>query len=384
VKTIGDVAQARLRNERLIGARFAKPADAVRWLGAVQSQDYAGAKWAVGLRVENCVDDDIERAFRDGLILRTHVLRPTWHFVVPEDIRWLLALTGPRVRAAMAYYDRKLDLTDRLIGRSNDLIARALAGGNHRTREELAGILARAGIEAAGQRLGHLMLRAELDAVVCSGPRRGKQFTYALLEERAPAAKVLSRDQALAELAARYFTSHGPALPQDFAWWSGLTVSDARRGIELAGQRVAPVAIEGRTYWHGVALPATATSPVKPTRHVVHLLPNYDEYLIAYKDRSAATDRAVLPSSPGSRDEVFANHLVIVDGRLIGGWRRLVEKTTVVVETRLLAPLRGPERQSLAAAAERLAAFLGQPVRVRPARAPATGRSSSTSRVRAT
>jgi winged helix DNA-binding protein len=362
---MADIAQARLRNQRLVGTGWAAPADAVRWLCAVQSQDYGGAKWAVGLRVRGCVNDDVERAFRDGQILRTHVLRPTWHFVVPEDIRWMLALTAPRVRAFMAYYDRKLELTERLYGRTNQLIVNALEGRNHLTREELAGALTRAGIEASGQRLGHILMRAELDALICSGPRRGKQFTYALLEERAPAAKVLAHDQALAELAARYFTSHGPALPQDFAWWAGLTVTDGRRGIELAGRRLASVAVEGRAYWQGAALSATARSSAKPERDVVHLLPNFDEYLIAYKDRAAATDRAVLPSQPGSRDEVFANHLIIFDGRLIGGWRRLVEKKTIIIETRLLAALSRPQRPALAAAAERLGAFLRQPVRVR-------------------
>jgi hypothetical protein len=367
VETIADIAQARLRNQRLVGTGFAAPAAAVRWLCAVQSQDYGGARWAVGLRVRGCVDDEVERAFRDGKILRTHVLRPTWHFVVPEDIRWMLALTAPRLRASMAYYDRKLDLTERLYGRTNELIVEALAGRNHRTREELADVLAPAGIEATGQRLGHILMRAELDALICSGPRRGKQFTYALLDERAPAAKVLAHDEALAELATRYFTSHGPALPQDFAWWSGLTVADARRGIELAGRRLASVAIEGRAYWHGVALPANARSSPKAERNLVHLLPNFDEYLIAYKDRRAATDRTVLPSQPGSRDEVFASHLIIFDGRLIGGWRRLLEKKAVIVETRLLAALSRPQRPALAAAAERLGAFLRQPVRVRPA-----------------
>lgn len=277
MNTIGDVAQARLRNERLVGPGFDKPADVVRWLGAVQSQDYAGAKWAVGLRVKECVDDDVEGALRDGRILRTHVLRPTWHFVVPEDIRWMLALTTPRVRAAMAHNDRKLGLTDRLCGRSNDLIAKALAGGNYLTREELAAVLARSNIEAAGPRLGHFMLRAELDAVICSGPRRGKQFTYALLDERAPAARPYARDEALAELAARYFDSHGPALPLDFAWWSGLTVTDARRGIELAGRRVTPVILDGRTYWHGTGESSTSALSTKPERNVIHLLPNYDE-----------------------------------------------------------------------------------------------------------
>lgn len=365
-----DIAQARLRAQRLRGGGFARPADAVRALGAVQAQDYAGAKWALGLRVRGARESGVERALGDGHILRTHVLRPTWHLVLPEDLRWMLALTGPRIRAAMASYDRKLELTGRVYGRANALIARALEGGQHHTREELAEVLGRAGIEAVGQRLGHVMMRAELDAVVCSGPRRGNRFTYALVDERAPRerARELSRDEALGELAARYFTGHGPALPQDFAWWSGLTITDARRGIALAGERLASLTVEGRQYWQGSGSPRRSVAPAADAAPEIHLLPNYDEYLIAYKDRSAVTERTMLPFSPGARDEIFANHLVILNGRLIGGWRRLLEKNTVIVETRLLVRLNPAQRQALAQAAARLEAFLGQPVQVRVAR----------------
>jgi len=365
VNTLRDIARARLSNQRLIGAGFARPEEVVRWLGAVQAQDYAGAKWAVGQRVQGCADDDVEQAFRDGRILRTHVMRPTWHFVMPADIRWMLALTAPRVRAAMAYYDRKLELTDRLCGRSYSVMAKALAGGNHLTREELAVVLERAGIQAAGQRLGNLMLRAELDAVICSGPRRGKQFTYALLDERAPAARPLARDEALAELTSRYFSSHGPALPQDFAWWSGLTVADARRGIELAGRRLAPATVAGRTYWHAPAAP-----PPRRRGKPVHLLPNYDEYLIAYKERSAVSERDPFRDF-GRGDNLFANHFVLVDGRLVGGWRRLFEKKTAIVELRLPVALGAVERKALKAAADRFGAFLDLPARVRSAETPA-------------
>ena len=181
-----DVARARLHSQRLVGAPLATPEEVVGWLGAVQAQDYAGAKWAVAQRAAGCSDADVEQACRDGRILRTHVLRPTWHFVLPDDMRWMLALTAPRVRAAMAYYDRKLGLDEAVFRRTQALLAKALVGGQARTREELARTLAAAGIEASGQRLGHIMMRAELDALVVSGPRRGKQFTYALLDERAP------------------------------------------------------------------------------------------------------------------------------------------------------------------------------------------------------
>ena len=246
-----DVAIQRLRNQRLVGRPFATPEEVVGWLGAVQAQDYAGAKWAIGQRSRAGTDADVERACADGRILRTHVLRPTWHFVLPDDVRWMLALTAPRVRAAMAYYDRKLALDGAAFRRSQAVLQKALAGRQGAdARGAGGGRSAAAGIEASGQRLGHIMMRAELDALITSGPRRGKQSTYALLDERAPGGRTLARDEALAELAGRYFASHGPALPQDFAWWSGLTVGDARRGIESASPRLASATVDGKTYWH--------------------------------------------------------------------------------------------------------------------------------------
>jgi hypothetical protein len=363
-----DLAGERLRSQRLVGAPFATPEEVVGWLGVVQAQDYAGAKWAVAQRTRACTDDDVEEACNDGRILRTHVLRPTWHLVLPADIRWMLALSAPRIKAAMAFYDRKLGLTDAVCASSAAALTRALRGGNHLTRGELARVLAGAGIPAAGQRLGHLMMRAEIDAVICSGARRGKQATYALLDERAPPAKARPRDDALAELARRYFTSHGPALAHDFAWWSGLTVADARRAIDLAGARLREVTVGGKRYWRGTAAPAGARRPA------VHLLPNYDELFVAYGDRSASIDKARLKNI-GSWTLVFANNLVAVDGRVAGGWRRLFEKKGVVVETALRRPLDAGERAGLRAAAGRLEAFLGIPVVLRPSRSGKLSRS---------
>jgi len=364
-----DLARERLRSQRLVGAAFAKPEEVVGWLGAVQAQDYAGAKWAVAQRTKAGSDEAVEQACSNGRILRTHVLRPTWHFVLPADIRWMLALSAARIRAAMAFYDRRLGLTDAVCGRSAAALAKALRGGNHLTRTELARVLAAAGIPAAGQRLGHLMVRAEIDAVICSGARRGKQFTYALLDERAPAAPPRGRDDALTELAHRYFTSHGPALANDFAWWSGLTVADARHAIELARPRLREVTVGGKRYWRGVS------SSVAPARRpVVHLLPNYDELVVAYGDRSASIDEARLKNI-GSWAMVIANNLVAVDGRAVGGWRRVVEKKAVVVETLLRRPLDVAEQAGLRAAAERLEGFLGLPVKLRAARNGKIGRS---------
>ncbi len=354
-----DVAALRLRNQHLVGAPLARPEDVVHRLGAVQAQDYVGAKWALAQRARTKTDSAIEEAMASGRIIRTHVMRPTWHFVLPADVRWMQMLTSPRVRAAMAHYDRKLELDDRTFGRSNDALVRALEGGRHRTREELARALGVARIAASGQRLGHLMMRAELDALICSGTRRGKQFTYALLAERCPPSPTLSRDEALAELCLRYFVGHGPASLQDFAWWSGLTVSDAKNGVALCRGRLAERVVDGKRYWLDPS--RTRVSFEKP---IVHLLPNYDEYLIAYKDRARAFDPKVLKGVT-MRGTVLSNHIVVLNGKVIGGWRRTLAKGVPVIEGRLLVDLRSAETRALRAAVDGYSRFLGIPARWR-------------------
>ena len=222
----------RLRNQRLTGTTFRRADQVVSWLGAVQAQDYAGAQWGVALRARGLTVAAIDRAFDAGEILRTHVLRPTWHLVTPADLRWMLALTGPRLRRLLATYDRRLEIDARLLTRVRRIVESALEGGRFLTRDALAEALrARGRITAAGQRLAHLVMYLEADAVICSGPRQGKQFTYALVAERTPGGATLSRDDALSELARRYFQSHGPATVHDFSWWSGLTMRDARTAV---------------------------------------------------------------------------------------------------------------------------------------------------------
>src|SRR6266566_3167547 len=281
-----DIAHRRLHNQLISRQTFEKPSDVVQWLGAVQAQDFAGAKWALGLRIEGATDESIEQAFADGTILRTHVMRPTWHFVAPADIRWMLMLTAPRVNAANAYYYRRLELDDAIFTRSNAALVKALQGGKQLTRPELVSVLRRAGIAADDLlRFAHIIMHAELDGIICSGARRGKQFTYALLEERAPQARTLERDEALAELTRRYFTSHGPATLEDFVWWSGLTVSDATNGLAMVKTHFIQETIDGKTYWF---------AEMKQKNHSqqnVFLLPSYDEFTVGYKDRSAVLDR---------------------------------------------------------------------------------------------
>ena len=338
-----EILHQRLANQRLTRSSLRTPAGVVTWLGAVQSQDYAAAKWAVGLRGAGLTDAAIERAFDDGAILRTHVLRPTWHFVVPADIRWMLSLTAPRVNGLAASAYRKLELDDRIFSRSRSALTGAL-GGAQLTRAELKAVLERARIPCDSLRLGFLLMRAELDQVICSGARRGRHATYALFDERVPSGTSISREEALARLATRYFASHGPATLHDFAWWSGLTIRDARAGTAAVSGALDHEVIGDATYWH---TPARQPPPAGATS--VHLLPNFDEYLVAYRDRRFVTTAPV-------RD-ALANSL-IVGGRCAGTWRRTLKGGSVAIDVLAHTSLPAAGRKAIAVAAERYGAFL--------------------------
>lgn len=351
-----DIAHKRLHNQRLAGTRFEKPEEVVRWFGAVQAQDYPAAKWALGLRLQGAVDADVEQAFVGGRILRTHVMRPTWHFVLPADIRWLLALTGPRVNAFLVSNYGRFELDDALFARSHDLLAKALEGGKQLTRPELGAVLQQAGIDTRDPlRLSHIMMRAELDGVVCSGANRGKQLTYALLDERAPQARTLERDEALSELTLRYFTSHGPALVKDFVWWSGLRTGDVKAGIEMVKSRLMHETVDGQTYWFAETAPF-AGNP-SPT---AYLLPNFDEYGVAYRDRSALVHPASEKQDP--RDSLYLANLIVIDGKAVGSWKRTFSKGAVVITTQTFTRLTEAQTDAITAAANQYGAFLGMPV----------------------
>lgn len=322
----------------------------------MQSQDYGGAKWAIGQRLARSSDADIDDAFDAGKLLRTHVLRPTWHFVAPADVRWLLELTSPRVRAFSAPYFHKHGLDAAALKRSRRVLERQLAG-TQRTREELSVALAEASLPVKGEALSYQMIAAELDGLVVSGARRGKQHTYALLEERVSPTSRRTREEALAELALRYLKSHGPALPQDLAWWSGLTIADAKRGIAAVEAELEAADVDGKTYYFKRARKTALEVPA------VHLLPNYDEQLIAYRFRGNAVDAGV-SARVGPGDGIFDGHLLLIDGLLVGGWRRELGKASVEVSVSLLRKLRPSEKDALRAAAERYAGFVGRELRL--------------------
>jgi len=298
-----DIILQRLHAQQLAKPTYKEAGEVVSWLIAMQAQEYAHAKWAIHLRSDALTEKAIEQSFNEGIYLRTHLMRPTWHFVHRQDIRWLLQLTAPRVHAANAYYYKQLELDAKLFSRSNKVLEKALQGGKHLQRTALAKALKDAKIIASGPRLGYIMMFAELEGLICSGPREGKQFTYALLEERVPAVKALSREEALAQFVQRYFTTRGPATLQDFAYWSGLTIKDAREG---AAALPAAFVKEGDLIY----LPATlAKDKIQRT----FIMPDYDEYGMSYKDRHDIFNK-------GAR--TFYSHMIIVDGKIAGTWKK--------------------------------------------------------------
>jgi hypothetical protein len=357
-----ELVQRRLHNQRIASTKFKTPGQLVSWLGAIQAQDYAGSKWSLGLRLPGTTDADIEQAIADKTVIRTWPMRGTLHFVAPADIRWMLALLTPRIVAATKLRQQQLELDDATFARSKELFAKALQGGKQLTRDEMYEVLERAGISAAGQRGYHILSRTAQDGLICFGPVRGKQQTFALLDDWAPSTRELARDEALAELARRYFTSHGPATLQDFVWWSGLKVSDARAGLEMAASQLAQESLDGTVYWMTRDLPAL--TPVSPT---AYLLPGFDEYMLGYTDRSAAIEpvhaQKLVPSNG-----MFSSTLVI-DGLVAGTWKRTLKKKALVLTISPFAPLSQARKRAVAAAAEPYGRFMGVPVELHVAAA---------------
>ena len=348
-----DIARQRFFNQHIARTDFDKPEEVVAWLGAMQGQEYAMAKWGIAQRMKETTEAAIEQAFIDGDILRTHLLRPTWHFVTPADIRWVLALTAPRVHTVSGHMYRKLEMDNAFFKRSNAALTKALQGGKQLTRVELASALEQAGIVAKGEfRMGYIMMRAELDGIVCNGARRGKQSTYALLDERVPPVRPLERDEALVELVRRYFTSRGPATMKDFMTWSGLTMADVKKGIEMLKPKLEHEVVDGQSYWF-----RELVSPKMKPSKTAHLLPIYDEYVMGYKDRTAILGE--MAKEKFEADSIAFDNIIVIDAMLVGSWRRTLSKREVLVETNFNMPLTKNEQQAVAAAVEQYGKFLG-------------------------
>ena len=349
--TPAQLVQRRLRSQRLAATTFTDPANVVRWLGAVQAQDYLGALWAVGLRTRGATEQSVEQAIARGDFVRTWPMRGTLHFVAAADVRWMLSLLAARVVAASAARLAKdFGLDARAVGRAGEVASRALEGGRRLTRDALYRTWDRARISTAGGRGLHLVGRLAQGGVICLGPREGKQQTVVLLDEWVPPAPSPSRDEALAQLALRYVASHGPATTQDLAWWSGLTVADATRAIDFVRGDIESDQIEGRTYW----LPRHDTAVRAASR--AFLLPAFDELTVAYRDRSHLVSDEHARRAEGMG---LLSPALVVSGRVVGHWARTLGKGRVGFTWKPFGPLRPSARRSVGVAARRYAAFLG-------------------------
>jgi hypothetical protein len=342
----------RLANQQLASPRFTETAELVRWMGAVQAQDAPGGAWAIGLRLRGGTLAAVEEAIAARAIVRTWPMRRTLHYVAAEDARWMLRLLTPRLLPGNAGRYRQLELEPRDFTRARTVLERALRDGVRLTRERVYEALRRGGVSPAGQRGIHLVAHLAQEGLLCFGPREGKQQTLVLLEDWIPTAGRPSREEALARLATTYFRSHGPATLADFAWWSGLLVKDAQAAIREAGAALVAESVGGRATWTG-----TARVPRATKRAMAALLPPWDEYLVAYKDRAAA-----LGHLTPARTMVIGNALVIIDGRVVGSWRRTLSTKGARVTLDLWTAVNPKERRGLDQAAERYGRFLGTSV----------------------
>jgi hypothetical protein len=354
-----DLSQRRLRNQYINGSRLEEPAEVVRALCAVQAQDYYSALWAIGLRLRRVREATIEEAIIERRIVRTWPMRGTLHFVAAEDVRWLIGLLAPRtLRRNAARLRRDFGIDHPLISRASKVVKVALSGGCALTRAALYEQLEAQGIETGQQRGMHILWWLAHEALICCGPRAGKQHTFVLLDEWIPPGRSsVTREEALALLARRYFAHHGPATRADFVWWSGLAVADANAAIEGARSQLSAEE-DGKTiWWSGAGAPGRATRGAS-----CHLLPVYDEYTVGYADRSAALG-AVHSKRVAAGHGIFRAPIVI-DGSIVGSWTREIDKSRVDIRVVPLSRFDREQLRSIDEAAERYGSFLGLAAKV--------------------
>jgi hypothetical protein len=317
-----EIAHQRLRNQTIGQNSFAHPTEVVQWLGAVQAQDYLASLWAIGLRLEGATESSIELSISDRTIVRTWIMRGTIHFVPAEDVNWMLKLLTPRVIAGSVSRYRQLELDEAIFTNSAKVLTKTLEGGQRVMRKDLFASLQTAGISTEGQRGIHILSHWAQKGLICLGSRQGKQPTFALLDEWVTNPRDPEHDEALTLLAQRYFSSHGPATLQDFAWWSGLTVKEATRGVELAGHLLAKVVVGDQTYW------TNPTAPKLPTSNA-QLLPWFDEFLVAYKDRGAVLNPEYVKRVNAGGG--LLNPIIVIDSQVVGTWKRTLNVKAVAV-----------------------------------------------------
>lgn len=351
------ISSLRLFNQQIAAPQFKTAKELVGWMGAMQAQDFPMSKWAVGLRLLHSTETEIEAAFNRGEILRTHLMRPTWHLVSPDDIYWMLELTAPQIKSLNKSRNRELELTETVLKKSREIIQLLLEGNRAMTREELGAHLNQAGIKTNENRLSHILMEAEISGLICSGPIRQKKHTHMLLEERVPKKQHLPKEESLALLARKYFASHSPATLPDFVWWSGLPVSDARKAVEMIKSEFISATIGSETYWFSEAVLQPNILPDS-----VYLLPAFDEYLISYKNRNAVI-AADHHKKAISNNGIF-RPTIVVNGQISGLWKRTFQKENVLVELDHFRPHDKGEVNLVVQAAEKYGNFMGRIIKL--------------------
>jgi hypothetical protein len=353
--TMRHIICCRLANQHIYSPRCASADAVVSSLGAMQAQDYSAVLWAIALRLPASTESDIRQAIVDRKIVRTWPMRGTLHFVAAADVRWMLALLTPRIIARSAGRYRQLELGENIFIRSRKQIASVLEGGNQLTRIEMYAILSQAGISTEGQRGIHILCRLAQEGLICFGPHKGRQPTFVLLEDWVPRARSLDRDESLAEMARRYFTGHGPATLQDFVWWSGLKVSDAKAGLNLVSSELAKQATNDEIYWMSPNCQSVGSVP-----SAVYLLPGFDEYLLGYTDRTVTLDPVHAGKIVSGNNGRFMPTIVI-NGRVAGTWKRVLTRNGGLIEASHFGPSNKTRARALTRAVGRYGHFAGVP-----------------------
>ncbi|MBO0807345.1 MAG: AlkZ family DNA glycosylase [Actinobacteria bacterium] len=352
-----DIARWRLRSQHLVSPHAESARETIGSLLAVQAENPSQAAWAVASRTSDPDQAELAALLDDGAVLRTHVLRPTWHFVRAEDVGWLLDLTGPRLRRSTTgpQLRNAHGLDEQSIGNAVTAVAEALSSRGQLTRSQLADELRDRGIGGSGQMLMILLAHAELGGLICSGTTAGGEHTYALMSERVPAPRRIGRTEALAELALRYFTGHGPATERDLAYWATLTLTDVRAGLQQVRDRLGSFQHDGRIFWH-----APGDAPGGPQEPAAHLLQILDETYRGYQDSRWVLDAA--GDVPRGRET--ATGMALADAQLIAAMRRTVANDHVRFDLRPYRGLTPAEIEALGRAATRYGRYLRLEARV--------------------
>ncbi|WP_276353364.1 winged helix DNA-binding domain-containing protein [Cohnella caldifontis] len=349
------IARLRLRSQRIAGGKFAAPEEAAKGLGALQAQDYGQALWAIGLRTSGAAAADVEQAIEERKIVLTWPLRGTLHAVPAEDAKWMLRHFAPRVIGQFKRRREQLELDDAVLSRCRELIRRALEGGRRITRPDLMELLESGGIATGNQRGYHIVFYLALNEFICLGPLEGKQQTFVLLDEWVPRPRELSAEEALHELTVRYVRGHGPATAHDFAWWAGLTVTDARKALESASGELRAVQSGGTAYW--MSRDVSDEAGEKPAG--TFLLAGFDQFLLGYTDRAAVLHPDYAPRIVPGGNGIF-QPTVVSDGRVVGTWKRTIKKKGIDVDVAFFEPVPGAEEQAMSEI-RRYCAFMGLP-----------------------